>query len=75
VPAGDEALDVPDWLAPRLRAALGADYAAVMQAMRHRAPVFLRVNAARIGRGEAIAAGRRGYCGAPASPWRTLPWK
>ncbi|MBE2275388.1 MAG: RsmB/NOP family class I SAM-dependent RNA methyltransferase [Rhodobacteraceae bacterium] len=55
VPAGDEALDVPDWLSPRLRAALGADYAAVMQAMRDRAPVVLRANAARIGRDEAIA--------------------
>ncbi len=53
-PAGDEALDVPDWLAPRLRAALGADYTAVMQAMRDRAPVVLRVNAGRIGRDEAM---------------------
>ena len=39
-----EALDCPDWLAPRLTASLGADFAAVMQALRQRAPVFLRVN-------------------------------
>lgn len=46
-PEGLVALDCPDWLAPRLQAALGADFGPVMQAMRHRAPVFLRVNAAR----------------------------
>lgn len=39
-----EALDCPDWLEPPLRDALGADFAAVMQAMQARAPVFLRVN-------------------------------
>ncbi|WP_095589574.1 RsmB/NOP family class I SAM-dependent RNA methyltransferase [Actibacterium ureilyticum] len=38
------ALDCPDWLADDLRASLGADFAAVMQALRHRAPVWLRVN-------------------------------
>ena len=54
VPEGAEALDVPDWLEPALQAALGESYAAVMQAMRQRAPVFLRVNLARIGRGEAV---------------------
>lgn len=41
------ALDCPDWLAPALRDALGEDFAQVMQAMRHRAPVILRANAAR----------------------------
>lgn len=50
------ALDCPDWLAPRLRAALGPDFAAVMEALRQRAPVFLRVNTARLTRPEAIAA-------------------
>ncbi|MDP3958607.1 MAG: RsmB/NOP family class I SAM-dependent RNA methyltransferase [Pseudorhodobacter sp.] len=50
------ALDCPDWLAPRLRAALGPDFAPVMEALRQRAPVFLRVNAARLTRPEAIAA-------------------
>jgi 16S rRNA (cytosine967-C5)-methyltransferase len=39
-----EALDCPDWLAPALRASLGADFAAVMQALRVRARVFVRVN-------------------------------
>jgi len=43
VPVGDEALDVPDWLAGRLRDALGAEYAGVMAAMQRRAPLFLRV--------------------------------
>lgn len=38
------ALDCPDWLGPRLQTSLGADFPAVMQAMRQRAPVFLRVN-------------------------------
>ena len=42
-----EALDLPDWLMPRLQASLGADFAAVAAALQHRAPVFLRVNLAR----------------------------
>ncbi|MDT8855697.1 RsmB/NOP family class I SAM-dependent RNA methyltransferase [Paracoccaceae bacterium Fryx2] len=50
------ALDCPDWLAPALRASLGADFAAVMAALRHRAPVFLRVNAAHGSRNEAAMA-------------------
>ena len=50
------ALDCPDWLAPRLRASLGADFAPVMEALRHRAPVFLRANLARTDRDAAIAA-------------------
>lgn len=37
-------LDFPDFLAPALRAALGADLAPVLMAMRDRAPVDLRVN-------------------------------
>ncbi len=37
-------LDCPSWLAPQLRASLGADFAPVMSALRQRAPVFLRVN-------------------------------
>lgn len=55
-PEGLEALDCPDWLGPALSHSLGADFAAVMQAMRQRAPVFLRVNLARTGREAAIAA-------------------
>lgn len=58
------ALDCPDWLADDLRAALGADFAPVMAAMRQRAPVFLRANPVRTdpaggqegARGEALAA-------------------
>ncbi len=53
MPEGDEALDVPDWLAGALRGALGADYAAVMSAMQVRAPVFVRVN---LGKGSVEAA-------------------
>lgn len=51
-----QALDCPDWLAPDLRAALGADFALVMEALRHRAPAFVRVNTARIDRAAAIGA-------------------
>lgn len=54
-PAELAALDCPDWLAPALQRSLGADFAAVMQALRHRAPVFLRVNTARLSRDEAMA--------------------
>lgn len=54
-PEGLEALDCPDWLAPGLQESLGADFAAVMRQLRLRAPVFLRVNAARIGVTAAIA--------------------
>ena len=48
-------LDCPDWLAPALQAALGPDFGPVMQALRHRAPVFLRVNTARTDRARAMA--------------------
>ena len=49
------ALDCPDWLAPELGDSLGSDFAAVMQALQGRAPVILRVNAARISRPDAQA--------------------
>lgn len=39
-----EALDCPDWLAPRLERALGADFPATMAALQDRAPLWLRVN-------------------------------
>lgn len=39
-----EALDCPDWLAPQLRDGLGETFAPIMEALRHRAPVFLRAN-------------------------------
>lgn len=54
-PDAEEALDLPGWLVAPLRAALGEDLAAVAGAMRRRAPVFLRVNLARISRGDALA--------------------
>ncbi|SMX34786.1 RsmB/NOP family class I SAM-dependent RNA methyltransferase [Actibacterium lipolyticum] len=38
------ALDCPDWLVKPLQNSLGADFADVMQLLRQRAPVFLRVN-------------------------------
>lgn len=44
VPGGAAALDLPDWLAERFRASLGAQAGAVAEALRHRADVFLRVN-------------------------------
>ena len=37
-------LDCPDWLGPQLSADLGQDFAPVMEALRQRAPVHLRVN-------------------------------
>lgn len=43
-PAGTDALDVPEWLYPDLRAALGDATDSILTAFRHRAPVFLRVN-------------------------------
>ncbi|MDB5664831.1 RsmB/NOP family class I SAM-dependent RNA methyltransferase [Cypionkella sp.] len=46
-PDGNVALDCPEWLAAPLQAALGNDFAGVMQALRRRAPVFLRVNLAK----------------------------
>ncbi|WP_071798582.1 RsmB/NOP family class I SAM-dependent RNA methyltransferase [Natronohydrobacter thiooxidans] len=49
------ALDCPDWLMPAFTASLGDDHVAVLQALRQRAPVFLRVNLARIGRDAAMA--------------------
>lgn len=56
LPEGAEALDCPDWLEPLLRASLGAEFAAVMGAMQARAPVFLRVNLARVTRATAVEA-------------------
>jgi 16S rRNA (cytosine967-C5)-methyltransferase len=50
-----EALDCPDWLFDDMRASLGPNFRAVMQALQKRAPVFLRVNIARITVADAIA--------------------
>lgn len=71
-PEGNEALDCPDWLAPRLSAALGADFAPVMAALRDRAPVFLRANLARGARASAQEAlAREGIIAAPVEGSRT----
>jgi 16S rRNA (cytosine967-C5)-methyltransferase len=48
--------DLPDFVLPLVEASLGAEAGPVLEAMRRRAPVFLRVNAARIDREGAIAA-------------------
>ncbi len=50
-----EALDCPDWLAGPLQAALGPDFTGVMQSLRQRAPVFLRVNQRKATLGQAQA--------------------
>ncbi|WP_333814955.1 RsmB/NOP family class I SAM-dependent RNA methyltransferase [Tabrizicola sp.] len=43
-PLAEDALDLPGWLLPELRDSLGDDFVPVAQALRSRAPVFLRVN-------------------------------
>lgn len=48
-----EALDLPDWLVPALEASLGDAFAPVAAALRDRAPVVVRANAARLPRDEA----------------------
>lgn len=55
-PMGNAALDCPDWLAPRLQSALGAEFPATMQAMQRRAPIYLRANLAKATVSEAMAA-------------------
>ncbi len=55
-PTGNAALDCPDWLRPLLDRALGDDAPAVLEALRHRAPVFLRVNLLRATLADAVAA-------------------
>ncbi len=55
-PDADEAMDLPDWLLPFWRSALGPDAQAVALAMRDRAPVWLRVNSGRTDPARAMAA-------------------
>lgn len=55
-PDGAAALDMPDWLLPELQRSLGDRLPLVAEAMRHRAPVFLRVNLRKTDRAGAIAA-------------------
>lgn len=40
--------DVPNWLQPELNRSLGSDFGAVCNALKSRAPVFVRVNLSRI---------------------------
>ncbi|WP_188790608.1 RsmB/NOP family class I SAM-dependent RNA methyltransferase [Salipiger pallidus] len=47
LPEGNDLLDLPDWLADRLGASLGDRLAPAAEMLRHRAPVFLRVNTRR----------------------------
>ncbi|OWU83454.1 SAM-dependent methlyltransferase [Oceanicola sp. 22II-s10i] len=51
---GAEALDLPDWLAERFRDALGDDWQTAAETLRLRAPVYLRVNLAKIERDQAV---------------------
>ncbi len=55
-PTGFAALDIPDWLASQMQQDLGDAFEAVAEALRHRAPVFLRANLARGSRDSARAA-------------------
>lgn len=55
-PTGAEALDLPDWLLPQMTESLGEDLSGIAQALRRRAPVFLRVNLRRATVAQAIAA-------------------
>lgn len=44
VPEGADALDLPEWLVARFEASHGAETPRIANVLRHRAPVFLRVN-------------------------------
>ena len=66
VPTMAEAMDLPDWLIPLLSDSLGTDIGPVAEALRHRAPVFLRVNQRKGSLAEAIAAlGKDGIIARP----------
>ena len=54
--AAEDRTDLPDWLLPDLRASLGAEFAPVAEALRSRAPVFLRVNLGKTDLAGAVAA-------------------
>ena len=54
-PAGNEALDLPDWIVPLFRDSLGDRLEEVAHALRHRAPVMLRANLRKTDRTEATA--------------------
>ncbi|SEP12659.1 16S rRNA (cytosine967-C5)-methyltransferase [Salinihabitans flavidus] len=64
--AEGERLDLPDWLLPEMRASLGEALEAEAGALRHRAPVMLRVNLRKADRETAIAAlSADGVCAQP----------
>ncbi|PZO65507.1 MAG: SAM-dependent methyltransferase [Paracoccus denitrificans] len=46
-PSRTEALNLPDWIIPRMQSALGTDFEPVANALQQRAPVWLRVNVAK----------------------------
>lgn len=56
VPEGPEALDLPDWLWSDWHASLGEAAAQAAEDLRHRAPVFLRINTLKATPDQAIAA-------------------
>lgn len=56
VSEGGDAVDLPDWVLPYWQRALGDRAEAVAEAMRQRAPVWLRVNPLRASPADAIAA-------------------
>lgn len=55
LPEGNDALDLPDWLATRFRRSLGEAAEATAEALRSRADVFLRVNLMQSSASQAIA--------------------
>lgn len=55
-PDANERLDLPDWLIPALRDSLAGNLEPVAEALRSRAPLFLRVNLRKTGLAGAIAA-------------------
>lgn len=55
-PSEAERLDLPGWLVQELRESLGEDFGAVTEALRSRAPVFLRANRVKTDVAGAVAA-------------------
>ena len=55
-PSEEDRLDLPGWLVPELRESLGPDFGAVAEALRSRAPVFLRANLVKTDVAGAVAA-------------------
>lgn len=52
----DDTVDFPAWIVPQMQQSLGTDFGAVEQAMRQRAPLFLRVNLVKATRADVISA-------------------